>query len=270
MTSWRMWMAPCAFHVGGPGFHARHVRLLQPQFGRVFDGDDALVFRNVGGERVEQRGLTGAGTAADQDVEARLDAALQQFQHAFGHGQLRDQVFALERVAAETADGEQRAIHRHRRNGGVDARAVGQAGVHQRRRFVHAAAHPRDDFFDDAQQVRVVLELHRRAVQFAAAFHVDQVRRGHQNVGDGGILQQRLERAETEDLVENFFDDAVLFHQAERRLLFFHQLGDGGADFRAHPLAGHRGERFQVDAVQQLAVERELQLLVFRSGTVAA
>ena len=64
-----------AFHVGRTGFHARHVGLLEPQFGRVFDGDDALVFRNVGGERVEQRGLTGAGAAADQDVEARLHAA---------------------------------------------------------------------------------------------------------------------------------------------------------------------------------------------------
>ena len=82
---------------------------------------------------------------------------------------------------------------------------------------------------------------------------------------DGGILQQRLERAEAEDLVQDLLDDAVLLHQAERRLLFFHQLGHGGADLRAHPLAGHRGKRLQVDAVQQLAVQRELQLLVFRS-----
>ena len=61
-----------AFDVGRARFHARHVRLLQPQFGGVFDGDDALVFRDVAGERVEQRGLAGAGAAADQDVQARL------------------------------------------------------------------------------------------------------------------------------------------------------------------------------------------------------
>ena len=36
-----------AFDVRRPRFHARHVRLLQPQFGRVFDGHDALVFRNI-------------------------------------------------------------------------------------------------------------------------------------------------------------------------------------------------------------------------------
>ena len=87
---------------------------------------------------------------------------------------------------------------------------------------------------------------------------------------DGGILQQRLERAQAEDLVEDLLDDAVLFHQAERRLLFLHQLGHGGADLRAHALAGHGGERLQVDAVQQLVVQRELQLLVFGSGAFAA
>ena len=32
-----------AFEIGGPGFEARHVRLLQLQFGRVFDGDNALL-----------------------------------------------------------------------------------------------------------------------------------------------------------------------------------------------------------------------------------
>ena len=219
---------------------------------------------NVRGKRVEQRGLAGTGSAADQDVQAGFHAGLQQFQHAFGQGQLGHQVLAFQGVPAETADGEQRTVHGDRRDGGVDARAVGQAGVHQRRRFVHAAAHARNHFFNDAQQVRVVFELHRRAVQFAAALHVDQLRRGDQDVADGGILQQRLERAQAEDFIQNLFDDAVFFHQAERRLLFFHQLGDGGADFRADALAGHGGEGLQVDPVQQLAVQRELQLLVFR------
>ena len=51
------------FDVGRPGFHARHVRLAQPQFGGVFDGDDPLVLRDVGGEHVEQGRLAGAGAA---------------------------------------------------------------------------------------------------------------------------------------------------------------------------------------------------------------
>ncbi len=99
-----------AFHVGRARFHARHVRLLQPQFGGVFNGDDALVFRNVGGERVEQGGFAGAGASADQDVQARFDAAFEQLQHAFGEGELGHQVFALQGVPAETADARA-AVH---------------------------------------------------------------------------------------------------------------------------------------------------------------
>ena len=47
ITRSRMLDGARAFHVRRARFHARHVRLLQAQFGRVFDGHDALVFRNV-------------------------------------------------------------------------------------------------------------------------------------------------------------------------------------------------------------------------------
>src|SRR6185369_2026798 len=73
-----------AFYVGGTRFNARHVGLLQAQFRGVFNRDDALVVRDVGGNGVEQGGFSGTRTAADQNVQARLDAAFQKFQHAFG------------------------------------------------------------------------------------------------------------------------------------------------------------------------------------------
>ena len=38
-----------ALHVGGTGFHARHVGLLEAKFGGILDGHDALVFGNIGG-----------------------------------------------------------------------------------------------------------------------------------------------------------------------------------------------------------------------------
>src|SRR5262249_37280281 len=84
------------------------------------------------------------------------------------------------------------------------------------------------------------LNSHGGAVQFAAALHVYQTRGGHQNIGDRRILQQRLERPQAEYLIENFLDNAVLLHQAERRLLFFDQLGHCGPNLGAHALAGHR------------------------------
>ncbi len=169
---------------------------------------------------------------------------------------------------AETADREQRSIDGDRRNGGVDARAIGQARIDQRRRFVDAASHARNDLFDDAQQVRVVLEFHRRAVEFAAALHIDQVRRGDQNVRYRGVLQQRLERTQAEDFVEDLLDDAVLLDQARAassppRPAWRRPRGSRRA--RARPPSRTSASRLMRSS--SLLVERELQLLVF--GSVA-
>jgi len=110
-------------------------------------------------------------------------------------------------MAAETADGEQRSVDGDGRDGGVDAGAIGQAGVDQRRRFIDAAAYAGNDFLDDAQQVGVVFELDGGAIQFAGALDVYEVGSGDQNIADGWILQQGLERSEAEDFVQNFFND---------------------------------------------------------------
>ena len=70
-----------ALDVGGARFQAHDVVLVQLQFRRVFHGDDAFAVGNVGRENVEERGLTGAGAARNQNVEPRFHAAAQQLQH---------------------------------------------------------------------------------------------------------------------------------------------------------------------------------------------
>ncbi len=55
--------------------------LFELKFGRIFDGDDAFGIRNEAGEHVEQCRFSGARTAGDDDVKARLDGALQKLQH---------------------------------------------------------------------------------------------------------------------------------------------------------------------------------------------
>ena len=64
-----------AFDVGRAGLEAHHVRLQQLELGGVLDGYDTFLGRNVLGQGVEQRGLTGTGTAGDQRVEARANGA---------------------------------------------------------------------------------------------------------------------------------------------------------------------------------------------------
>ena len=105
--------------------------------------------------------------------------------------------------------------------------------------------------------------VHAGQFEQALALDVDLLVAVDQNVGDGRVLQQRLERAQAEDLVQNLFGDLLLFERAEQRRLVVDQRDDRLAHFGAHALVVDGRQRFEVDLVQQLAVKRELQLLVF-------
>ena len=147
------------FDVGRPGLQAHDVFLRELQFGRVFDGDQALVLRNVLRQDVQERRLAGAGAAGDQDADARAHRRGQHFHH------LRAKCSSA-RPADSAASGpvpkrrmeSARPIERQRRNDRVDARAVGQAGIDHGRGFVHPAADARNDAVDDLQQMAIVAE----------------------------------------------------------------------------------------------------------------
>ena len=54
----------------------------------------------------------------------------------------------------------------------------------------------------DAQQVLAVAELDVHRLQLAAALHVDRSEAVDQNVGDARVVEQRFERAQTLDVVD--------------------------------------------------------------------
>ena len=155
-----------AFDVRRARLQPHDVRLLELQLGRVLDGDDALVVRDERRQAVEQRRLAGAGAAGDQDVEPRPAPS-----RAAGPRMLRrerserDQVVASSAGRGRSGGSRARAVERQRRDDGVDARAVRQAGVDHRRALVDAPADARDDAVDDLQQVRVVAEDDRRSAR---------------------------------------------------------------------------------------------------------
>ena len=91
-------------------------------------------------QRVQQRRLAGAGAAGDDDVQPGLDRPFQQHHHFGREGLVVEQVFQLERIGAEAANRNRRAVQRQRRNDRVHAGAVWQAGVDHRADFVDAAA----------------------------------------------------------------------------------------------------------------------------------
>ena len=102
----------------------------------TFELPDSLIARHPLAERRNSRLLT-------LDGESGVLAAVV------------EQVGDGERMNGEAADRQDRAIDRQRRDDGVHARAVRQAGVDHRARFVHAPAHARNDFLDDLHQVGV-------------------------------------------------------------------------------------------------------------------
>jgi hypothetical protein len=131
-----------ALKVRGARFERQPVRLLQPEFGRVLDGDDALAGVDHLRQCVEHRRLARARTARDDDVEAagalRSSArspSCRTSNAALWH--IMSSVIGLaENLRIEMAV-PRRAERRHDH---VDAAAVLQAGVGERGRLVDAAA----------------------------------------------------------------------------------------------------------------------------------
>ena len=260
MTSCRWRMAPLPFHVRRPRFEPRHVVLVQLQLGRVLDRDDAFRVADVARQHVEQRRLAGAGAAADQAVQPGPDAVRQEVEHRPRQRLERHEIVGLEAFSRKTANRQQRAVHGERRDDGVDARTVLQAGVHHRRAVVHAPADAADDAVDDAHQVLVVLERRGHALDAAAALHEHVLVRVDEDVADSRVAQQRLERTEAEDVVDELAEQPFTLAEADRDVLFAQQLAEERTDFALRPAPVGLGQRLEVQPVEQLAMNVRLQL----------
>ncbi len=129
-------------------------------------------------------------------VMRALHRRRQHLRHLRADRVVLDQLVQVERLLGELADRDQRAVDADRAHRDVDARAVEQARVAQRMRFIDPAADRGDDLVDDAQQVLLVLEAHAAGLEQAAALDIDAFVAVDQDVADGAVLEQRLERPE--------------------------------------------------------------------------
>ena len=111
-----------------PGLEAEAVGALDPEFERVLDGDDPLVFGQQLDQRVEERRLARARASGDQDVPAGQEGRPGGAEHLLGKGALADEVFGRERTAPEPAYGDGDLGTRGRRADG-DPRAVLETGI---------------------------------------------------------------------------------------------------------------------------------------------
>ena len=162
--------------------------------------------------------------ARDYDVQPGLHRLPHDLEHLRGIGAFGEQVLGGERRGTEAAYGENGAIHGQRRYDHVDARAIGQTGVHHGRGFIDSAPHPGDDLVNDVHQVDIVFEYHLGLLQHPIAFDIDGLIGVHQNVVDRGVLQKRLQRTKAKNLIHHFAGQSIAFQGAERDLLLADEL----------------------------------------------
>ena len=247
-----------AFDVGRARFQPNDVFLVELQFGRVFNRHDAFAIGNVGRQHVQETSFFRRRYRRKSKYSGG-PSRIRQASSSIGAVKVLicDQIVRHQAIAAETPDGEAGPVHGQRRNNGVHARAVGQTRVHHRRRFIDPAANGGNDAVDDGHQVRIVAELNSGGLQHAARARRRHALVGvHQNIGNGRIGKQRLERAESEYFVENFLREAFPLLQIHR---------SGFADYQAFQNLRHfAADVFSLDFVQAIKIQFLDQLAVNR------
>ncbi|MNO92898.1 hypothetical protein D3C76_844840 [compost metagenome] len=238
--------------------------MAQLQFGDVFDGHQALVGVDQLAEDVQQRGLAGAGAAADQDIAALAHGLLQELVDRLVDGLHGHQVSAVEHVLAEFSDRQARPVECNRRNDRVDPAAVRQARIDHRRRLIEPPAEGREDALDDALDMVRIDEPQVAQVQYTIALDEHAVRAVDQDFGDCRITQQHFQRAETCELVDDLFGQALHLVARDRQV----QARDVFGHFVDDELRQHLARAFEqvfpglFDGIDDVAVQHQFQAFV--------
>ncbi|MNK80804.1 hypothetical protein D3C87_1005340 [compost metagenome] len=253
-----------AFGIRWTGFQAHHMRVAELQFGNVFNGHQAFVGVDQLAENVQQRGLAGAGAAADEDVAALAHGFLEEFVDRLIDGLHGHQVGAVEHVLAEFSNRQARAVEGNRRNDRVDPAAVRQARIDHRRRFIKPPTQRRQNALDDTLDVVRIDETQIALMQYAVALDEHPVRAVDQNLGHRRVAQQHFQRAETGELVDDFFGQSLHLVTGNRQV----QTRDVLGDFVDDELRQHLPRTFQqvfagfFDGIDDVAVQHQFQAIV--------
>src|SRR6516165_10663932 len=105
----------------------------------------------------------------------------------------------------------------------------------------------------------VVFESNGGERKPSAPLDVDLIETVHQNVGNRRLFQQRLQGAETKDLVQNLFDNPVLLGGRHRHALVGKKALDDPAYLRPKTVFGKRRYAIQVEHADKLAMNLALE-----------
>ncbi len=235
-TRSRATICPLPLDVGRPGLQADDVPLLELELGGVLDGDDPL-----------SPGMKAESAFSMVVLPVPVPPLMRMFSFAFTQAarkarQSGESVPSAMRSLALSGDVPKRRMERTGpsiASGGMMAFTrdpSGKPGVDHGRRLVDAAADPGDDAVDDAQQVIVVGESHGGELELAAALHVDRGEGVHQDVRDAPVPEQRLERTEPRQLVQEVLDHLLPLAHVQRHVGPAQDRGQHRPQLLAQPL----------------------------------
>src|SRR5262249_54607345 len=151
---------------------------------------------------------------------------------------------------------------------GIEPGSVGKPGVDHWRSLVDAPAYPRDNAVDDLEEVFTVAEYDLRLGDLPLLLDVNVTRTVDHDVADPVVLEQQLERAESEGFVEHLVDQALALVAIQEGVLGVAELLDDAADLAAQRFGIDLGDAIHVEPVDQARVDQALERLVFRESRV--
>lgn len=105
----------------------------------IIDGNDPFISRYKFGEGIEEGGLSRSGPAADKNVVAGADNAVQKSSDLFRQGAQSQKILHPDRLLRKTPDRHDRTVQSHRRQNDIHTVSICKARIHDRRGFVDHA-----------------------------------------------------------------------------------------------------------------------------------
>ena len=108
----------------------------------------------------------------------------------------------------------------------------------------------------------IVAEDDAGGLELAVPLDVDLLRSVDEDIGDGWVLHQGLDRPESEGLVFDLDDKVITLFAAQRCLVEGEHVLDDPANLLLDDFARESIELCEVEPVDQLAVDTSLELVV--------
>src|SRR5437667_10261587 len=98
----------------------------------------------------------------------------------------------------------------------------------------------------------VIFKAQPGSLEFPATFYVDLIEAIDQDVGDAGIFQKRLERAQAEDFIQNFPRKALTLGEAERYGFTVNSIADEQQQLLARGVTRRGAPLLEREAVEDV------------------